>query len=256
MLHFRQSGEGGEPVVILHGLFGSGDNWLTHAKSLSDKYHLVLPDQRNHGRSFHSNDFDYDLMASDLLELTNQLGFSKFHLIGHSMGGKTAMKFAIKFPEKIKNLMIVDIAPKAYPPHHQVILDALFEVHNSEINARKEAEEIMGKHIQELGVKQFLLKNLERKDDNTFGWRINLEGIASKIENVGTPLDSTEKYNGFTLFVRGNESNYILDEDKANLKYHFPNSKLLTIKNAGHWVHAEQPQIFINTIKEFLKFTE
>jgi len=252
-LNFKKVGDGNKTVLILHGLFGSLDNWMTHARLLSDHdYTVYLIDQRNHGRSPHDPIFDYKSMASDLNEFIEDHHISDPYLIGHSMGGKTVMEFVVNYSVSIKKMIVVDIAPKAYPPHHEEIIKAFRSVDINSITKRSEAQEAMGSIISDLGVMQFLLKNLDRKKEGGFQWKVNLDVVIENIENVGNTFDSTLSSSIETLFIRGGNSNYILDEDRSLLKKHFPNSNLLTIRDAGHWVHAEQFENFTKVLIHYL----
>lgn len=250
-LFYREVGEG-SPIVILHGVFGSSDNWLTPAKMLSDNYKLYLLDQRNHGQSPKSDVFDYDSMANDLKEFIEEHQLKAPVIMGHSMGGKVAMAFAVKYPQLLSKLIVVDISPNYYPPHHQKIIEGLNSIDLETLQSRQEADSQFSKFEPELGVRQFLLKNLYRNESNNFDWRINLPVISEKIENVGEALDPTSKVTVPTLFVKGGLSRYIREKDEALIKSIFLNVELATIDGAGHWVHAEKPNEFINTVRAFL----
>ncbi len=251
-LFYREYGNG--PVlVILHGLFGSSDNWMSIAKVLGSDYRIILPDLRNHGNSPHSSDWNYELMAQDLKGLCSDLGLSKFFLLGHSMGGKVAMQYATQFPEEIEKLVIADIGPKAYPPHHQSILEGLNGLDLQAVQSRKEADESLSTYIPELGVRAFLLKNLGRDQEGKFYWKINLPIITQKISEVGEVQEDGKGFSGPTLFIRGEKSKYILDEDWRTIQEKYPDSKLETIGGAGHWLHAEKPKEFVESLKSFLE---
>ncbi|WP_121666759.1 alpha/beta fold hydrolase [Mesonia aquimarina] len=243
-LHSNIIGEG-RPFLILHGFLGMGDNWKTLAKKFAkENYQIHLIDQRNHGRSPHTKEFSYQLMAEDIQEYCKTHQLENIVLLGHSMGGKTAMKVAVDFPDLIEELIIVDIAPKYYPPHHQTILEGLTMLSESELTSRGDADEKLKEYIQEWGVRQFLLKNLYWKEKNKLALRMNLPVLKENIEQVGISLSDNAKYNGRTLFIKGQKSGYIKEEDKGLLKKHFPKSNLATIKDAGHWVHAEKMEEF------------
>ena len=254
LLHSNIIGEG-KPFVILHGFLGMGDNWKTLATQFAeDGYALHLVDQRNHGRSFHSDEFNYDILATDLKAYCDHHGFDKIILLGHSMGGKTAMKFAVKFPEIVEKLIIADIAPKYYAPHHQQILEGLAALSNNPdaLKSRGDADEFMAQYIQDWGTRQFLLKNLYWKKDKTLALRMNLEVLSSNPEAIGEALEPDEIYNGEVLFLRGSKSNYIQDDDFELVKKHFPHSTIQTISDAGHWLHAENPKDFYQNVVKFL----
>jgi pimeloyl-ACP methyl ester carboxylesterase len=251
-LNFKKSGTGpSPPLVILHGLFGSLDNWFSIAKELVDHYTLYLVDQRNHGDSPHASEWNYGVMVEDLRELLDAEGLDSVYLMGHSMGGKTVMNFAVTYPERVRKLIVADIAPRFYPIHHQTILEGLNSLNLKEIKSRKEADDQLDQYIPELGVRQFLLKSLTR-DSEGFAWKINLKVITEKIENVGEALADGTVFEGPTLFLAGANSNYIQEKDISDLEAHFPNYELEFIPNAGHWLHAEQPQAVVAEMSKFL----
>uniref|UniRef100_UPI004047DF6E alpha/beta fold hydrolase n=3 Tax=Algoriphagus sp. TaxID=1872435 RepID=UPI004047DF6E len=249
-LNFKKSGSG-PPLVILHGLFGSLDNWFSIAKELVEHYTLYLVDQRNHGDSPHSTEWNYGVMVEDLLELLDAEGLDSVYLMGHSMGGKTVMNFAVQYPERVSKLIVGDIAPRYYPIHHQVILEGLNALDLSQLQSRKEADDLLAPYIPELGIRQFLLKSLGR-DTNGFAWKINLSVITQHIEEVGKALDEETVFEGPTLFLGGTNSSYIQEKDLPDMKRHFPNCTWISIPNAGHWLHAEQPQAVVAEMRKFL----
>ena len=241
----------GEPLVILHGLFGSLDNWITLAKKWSSSFQVILVDQRNHGLSFHDDEFTYRAMSKDLKKLLDHYELKSINLLGHSMGGKTAMIFSESHPEYLKKLIIADIGPKNYPVHHTSIIDAFYEVPIKELKSRNEADQILQHLIPEFGLRQFLLKNLARTPDG-FKWKMNLDVIAKNIKEVGISTFPQCSFNGSTLFINGGKSHYILTEDLKDIKCAFSNSKFITIDNAGHWLHSEKPIEFYQAVNEFL----
>lgn len=240
----------GAPLLILHGVFGSGDNWGTLGRKWSEDYEVHLIDARNHGHSPHSEDFSYDLMADDLLEYMEKHKLEQASILGHSMGGKVAMLFAVYHPEKVSRLIVADIAPKAYAPHHQEIIKALMGLDLPNIESRAEAEEAFD--ITEPGTRQFLLKSLYWKEKGQLAWRFNVAVIAREIEKVGEALPPQAIYYGPTLFIRGGKSKYVLDEDLEQISQHFPEVKCVTLEGAGHWLHAEKPQAFFEEVSSFL----
>jgi pimeloyl-ACP methyl ester carboxylesterase len=249
-LNYKKSGQG-QPLLILHGVFGSLDNWQSVGNKFAENYEVYLIDQRNHGKSPHSDEFSYESMSDDLGEFIEHHGLKEPIVLGHSMGGKTAMKFACNHPEKLEKLIVVDIAPKYYEPHHQKIIEGFRAVNIRTIDSRKEAEDQMSKVIHSQMIRQFLLKNLTRTDDG-FRWKINLDAIEKSIENIGNGLDDSEKFEKPTLFISGSNSDYILDKDIPIIKKHFPNYKHEIIVDAGHWVHAEQPLLLYEEVVDFL----
>ena len=250
-LNFKKHGNG-TPLFILHGVFGSLDNWLTVGKELAAHFTVYLIDQRNHGGSPHSEEMNFQVMADDLVELMDDEGLDRIHLMGHSMGGKTAMHFASKYPKKIDHLIVVDIAPKYYPPHHQEIFEAFHSVELSQINSRKEAEERMSDIIKDFGVRQFILKNLSRNAKKEYEWKINLPVIESNIEIIGGGMESGQKWEGPALFISGGDSDYIKSADHELIYQHFPKAKIEMIAGAGHWVHAVKPTELQELVLDFL----
>lgn len=252
ILHSQILGSG-KPFVILHGFLGMSDNWKTLGNRWAeDAYEVHLLDQRNHGRSFHSDEFSYEVMAEDLKKYCEEHNLKEIILLGHSMGGKVAMQFAVTYPEMVSKLIVADIGPKTYPPHHQDILKALSQLDFSKIKSRSEAEDILSKYIKDEGTKLFLLKNLYRKSKNELGLRINLPVLSEKIEEVGAALPENTVFKGDTLFLGGEKSGYIETIDELLIKKHFPKAKIETISNAGHWLHAENPDEFYDNVMNFL----
>lgn len=257
-LHYRILGSG-QPFIILHGLFGSADNWQTLAKGFAEKFKVVLVDQRNHGHAPHTDEMSYDSMAEDLFELIEKENLQNCIVMGHSMGGKTAMYFAQRHEDLLDKLIVVDMGLKKYPPHHQIIFEALLSLDLHAIRTRKEAEEHLKKTISDTGVLQFLLKNLYWSSaTNTsveklekLEWRFNLHVLFREIANI---LDSVpdKKVLAHTLFIRGEKSNYILESDYDDIKNQFPNSEIVTIAGAGHWVHAEKAREFYEAVMQFV----
>lgn len=252
-LFFNKLGEGETSLIILHGLFGSSDNWQTLGKQFAEDFTVYLVDQRNHGRSENSEDFSYDLMAQDLAEFIQDEKIDNYVVLGHSMGGKTAIQFANKYAdEELKKLIIVDIGIKKYPMHHDKILEGLMAINPSKLKSRKEADEIMHEYVPEFMVKQFLLKNLyRRKGEPGYAWRINVPVLNREIWNIIDELE-VDQVNTNTLFIRGGQSNYILDQDIDELLNKFPNGSVETIQESGHWIHAEAPEKFYQLVKDFI----
>lgn len=252
-LAYREFGEG-QPLIILHGLFGQSDNWNTLAKRFGENgFKVYTLDQRNHGLSQHSDVWDYQVMAEDLKEFIEEHQLQNVILLGHSMGGKTVLFFEQMFPQLANKLIIVDISPRAYEPHHDSVLKALNAVDFTDINTRKEAEAILGEYISDFGTKQFLLKNIFWKEDETkqMAWRFNLKTITKEYNNIGVSVPffiSDTK----TMFIRGEKSDYIKNDDEADIASRFSHYQLKTIANSGHWVHAEQPEAFFNCVMDFI----
>ncbi|WP_019037103.1 alpha/beta fold hydrolase [Psychroflexus tropicus] len=251
-LHSKIKGNG-NPLIILHGFLGMGDNWKTLANSYAKEgFEVHLVDQRNHGRSPHDEAFNYELLAEDLKAYLKEKDIKSASIIGHSMGGKTAMRFATLYPKMIDKLIIVDIAPKYYPPHHQQILEGLQAIADSKLSSRTDADELLANYITELPVRQFLLKNLYWKTQNEMALRMNLKALQSNIAEIGKALPLGSTYSKETLFIRGGNSDYIKDSDKSQIASHFQNFTIETIPNAGHWIHAEKREDFLKLSLEFL----
>jgi len=248
-LYFRELGKG-KPMIILHGLFGFSDNWQTLATNFSEYFRVILIDFRNHGHSPWSDDFSYDLMVDDLKELIDDLNLENIILVGHSMGGKVAMHFAQKFPEKIEKLVVVDMGVKQYTQHHQEVLEAFNKVDLEGITARSQVELILSDFIESMGVRQFLLKNLYWKEKGELAWRVNFVVLEKAMPEILSALPYKEVLIP-SLFIRGELSNYIEDNDIQELESFFSDMSLKTIKNAGHWVHADAPEEFTNSVLEF-----
>jgi len=248
-LHFRKSGQG-KPLIILHGLFGSSDNWYSLAKVFAERFTVYLVDQRNHGQSPHTDDFNYKLLTEDLAAFIQDHTIEKPHIIGHSMGGKTAMNFAVKYPDKLDKLIVVDIAPKQYPVHHDHILDGLHEIDLHTLASRTEADQLLSRQIPEPDVRQFLLKNLARNSVSKFEWRVNIHAIDEHIEEIGAGMVYDGKFHGPALFVKGVRSNYYAAGDEENILKIFPAAQFVTL-NTGHWVQAEDPKAFAKVALEF-----
>lgn len=252
MLHSLILGSG-KPFVILHGFLGMADNWKTLGTQWSESgYEVHILDQRNHGRSLHSDLFNYEIMAQDLKDYCDGHDLKNIILLGHSMGGKVAMQFANNFPTIIDKLIIADIAPKPYAPHHSDIINALQSVDFSTVENRNDVDTILSTRIPDLGTRMFLMKSLYRKDKNKFGWRFNLKVLAQCQEMIGAHSNYNNPIHVPTLFIRGGKSGYILDSDKVVIDYAFAKAQLTTIPNAGHWLHAEQPTLFYDAVTAFI----
>ena len=250
-LNFTKLGNG-NPILIVHGLFGSSDNWRTLGKKLSETNTVYLIDLRNHGRSPHSSDMNYDLMAEDLMTLIINENIFQPILLGHSMGGKTALMFVKKFPDVLIKLIVADIGIKSYPMHHDLILKGLNSIDLDKINTRSEAQKKIEIHIEEVGVQQFLLKNLYWIEKGQLAWRMNLHAIEKNIHEILKEIN-IEKNLTKTLFLRGELSNYILLEDFEEIQKKLPNSEIKTIENVGHWLHVENPLEFYRLVMDFIK---
>jgi pimeloyl-ACP methyl ester carboxylesterase len=252
ILHSNIIGEG-NPFIILHGFLGMGDNWKTLAKQFAtSNFEVHLVDQRNHGRSFHADEFDYELMADDLKQYCDEHNLNDIVLLGHSMGGKTAMLFAAKYPELVNKLLVADISPRYYPIHHDAILEGLSSLDFSEIKSRGQADEFLSNYVHEIGTRMFLLKNLYWVEKGQLGLRINLNVLKENVSEVGEALPIHAVFEKETLFLRGDKSEYIGESDESIIHRHFTNSEIVTIANAGHWLHAENPKDFYEAVINFI----
>lgn len=251
-LFFRHFGKG-KPVVILHGLFGISDNWVTFGRELSEHYSIYIPDLRNHGQSPHSAVFDFPALSSDILEFCETHQLEQINLIGHSLGGKTAMLLALQHPELISKLVVVDISLRKSPPDrdHQKLLDAMLAVDFSEAATRSDVERQLSKAIPSARIRQFLLKNVWWRDRHTLDWRLNLKGINENLLSVFEAVNFPGRFSGPSLFIRGGASDYVLDTDIPEIKSKFPGAAVETIAKASHWVHADAPGEFFHLVSEF-----
>ena len=249
-LHFKKIGEGA-PLLIIHGLFGSADNWGTLAKKFALNHTVFLIDLRNHGRSPHDSIMNYDVMADDIYQLIQQEKIVNPVLLGHSMGGKAALQFVEKYPNVLKKLIVADIGIKAYPMHHDVIIKGLKNVNLNTVQSRTAATQALSEFVKEIGIQQFLMKNLYWIEKGKLAWRMNLNVISENIHEIlkeikiqNNPVES--------LFLRGEFSNYILKEDYTEILSALPNAKIQTIEKVGHWLHAENPLSFYEKVIDFI----
>lgn len=243
----------GRPFIILHGFLGTGDNWKTLGKSFAEQnleVHLV--DQRNHGRSFHDDVFNYEVLAEDLKQYCNEHQLEDFILLGHSMGGKTAMLFATLYPEMVSKLIIADISPRFYPIHHDSILNGLGALDFDSLESRGDADDALSKYVSDPGTRMFLLKNLYWIKKGTLGLRMNLKVLTENVSEVGEALPIHAHFDKDTLFLRGDKSEYIPNSDENLIKTHFPKAIIKTVSNAGHWLHAENPEDFYDYTMGFI----
>ncbi|MDO5105412.1 alpha/beta fold hydrolase [Capnocytophaga sp.] len=252
MLHAQIIGEG-KPLFILHGFLGMSDNWKTLGlKYAENGFQAHLIDQRNHGHSFHSQVFNYSVLAEDLKIYAQSKSIAEFDLIGHSMGGKTAMLFATENPEMVKSLVVADIAPKFYPAHHQDILRGLAAVDFDVITSRSEADKQLALYVSDGSVRQFLLKNLYWETRERLGFRMNLQALTENENEIGVELPKNNIFAGRTLFLKGEFSEYVMPEDTPLIKTHFPNAEIDTVSKSGHWLHAQNPAEFLSKTLQFL----
>lgn len=253
MFNYKQFGESGTPIIILHGFLGSLDNWLSIGKKLGIHHRVFLLDQRNHGRSFHDDEMNYDVLVEDLLFFVEQHNLSNVSLIGHSMGGKTAMLFSIKYPKYIYKLVIVDIAPVEYVGDHGYILDAMLNLQLGIYNNRNDVEIELKKDIHSDAVLQFVLKNLGRNNLNKFYWKCNLPVLVLNYKALMHFPEVGKSFYGLTLFIKGGKSDYINESNMPTIKKYFPNTIIKVVEDADHWVQAEKPVEFLEMVTDFLE---
>ncbi|MFD0965126.1 alpha/beta fold hydrolase [Pseudofulvibacter geojedonensis] len=250
VLHSKILGEG-QPLLILHGFLGMSDNWKTLGNKFLENFQVHLIDQRNHGRSFHHEDFSYDVLVQDLKQYIDFHQLKNCILLGHSMGGKTVMQFALEYPDLVSKLIVADIAPKVYPAHHQYILKALSEVDFSIQKSRKEIEVVLKEYIKDAGVVQFLMKNVYRKEKTELAYRFNLPVLINRYEEVIKTFEVDKFFNKPVLFLKGGNSNYINSSDEIEIERSFLQAEIATIQGAGHWLHAEKPLEFYEKVMQF-----
>jgi pimeloyl-ACP methyl ester carboxylesterase len=262
-LFYRKYGNG-PPLIILHGLFGSSDNWVTVAKSLSENFTVYLPDQRNHGQSPHSDEHDYDTMRDDLFELANELSLKKFFLAGHSMGGKTAISFALIWPEMLNGLLIADISPftdasgkKSVYSEHHTILDAILSLDLKKVSTRNDVDTFLSEKIESEKTRGMIMKNLQRTGDNTFSWKLNAASLLRNLDKIMEGIERQNDYNhqitGFpVIFLKGGDSDYIALSDFKDILKVFPAAEMIEIPGAGHWINSDKPEEVVKNIKKLL----
>ena len=258
-LFFRHFGKKGhQPLIIMHGLFGISDNWVTFGKQMAAAgFEVFIPDQRNHGRSEWSDDFNYLALTNDLYDFIDAEEIENPVLMGHSMGGKVAMRFAVSYPDLVKKLIVVDIAPKPYAirQQHLLIIQAVQQIKLEEVKSRTAVEQQLAQTIEDERVRKFILKNLHRTEKNTFAWRINPKGIADNLSRMSDTMPDQKKYEKPALFIKGELSDYILPEDEPLIKEYFPQAEIVSIPGATHWVHADAPEQLFYSVVNFLADT-
>ena len=250
-LHFKTFGSG-PAVILLHGLFGSSDNWHPVAQRLAGRFQVFALDQRNHGQSPHSGVMDYALMAEDIGRFFAAHGIARAAVIGHSMGGKTAMQFALQFPDKVEKLLVEDMSPRVYQPSHQPIFEALLALDLAMFDSRQAMEDALAPEIPNLLLRRFLLKNLARDATGNFFWKINLHGLADNYLRLGEPISHPVPFEKPALFIRGGKSKYLTEADEPLIRELFPRAVVATIPEAGHWIHSDQLEAFMALALDFL----
>ena len=249
ILYSKILGDSKKHILILHGFLGSGDNWISVGRKLNPfGYKIHLIDQRNHGRSFHSEKFDYDIMCEDLFNYIKYHNINSPILIGHSMGGKTAMNFSLNYPKLVSKLIVLDTSPREYPVLHQNIIDSLKEIDLSIFTNRKEIDIELKKSVKQQGLRNFLIKNIYRMNDGKLNFRFNLKSLSENIGKIGQKIESNTKFTSQVIFIKGETSDYINESDKIIINNLFPNAKFYKIPNAGHWLHVDNPIDFISIL--------
>ena len=253
-LFYKESGQG-KPLVILHGLFGSSDNWFTISKQFAQYFHVFLLDIRNHGQSPHTEEHSYTAIAQDLENFIKEHNLVEPILLGHSMGGKAVLKYLSLYDRVINKAIVVDIAPRYYEPHHQAYIKAMQGLKLDNVQSRQEVEQaFVAQGIENVGERQFLMKNLYRDENGKFGWKINIQTLFKDIENIGEAIETTLHRDINIVFIKGEKSDYyIKPSDSEAIKKIYPKAKIVTIKNAGHWIQAEQPEAFFEIVKTFIE---
>ncbi|MGR4068291.1 alpha/beta fold hydrolase [Billgrantia sp. C5P2] len=251
-LNYHDTGGDGTPLIVIHGLLGSADNWRSHVKQWQAQRRVVAVDLRNHGRSPHAEGMSYREMAEDLLALMDRLHIEKAHLLGHSMGGKVVISLARLTPERVVSLIVADIAPQAYGHGHDAVFAGLRHLQRGNPTNRREADELLAEHVEERATRLFLATNLERGEDGGLGLRIGLDQIEAGYRDIMQGPAGEGAFEGPVLVLRGGKSNYVPDSALPNLREVLPNSRLVTLEEAGHWLHAEQPEAFQSAVNDFL----
>lgn len=258
VLNYRITGEG-SPLILLHGLFGSLDNLGGISRRLQDKWQIHALDQRNHGSSPHTDDMGYPAMAEDVLAYMDARGLDKASILGHSMGGKTAMQVALTAPDRVDRIIVADIAPVAYQPRHDAVLEGLTSVDLGSIRSRQDADRVLAEYVEEPGVRQFLLKNLVRVTEEErdhypgpYRWRLNLPVIEQCYPRLALAPEGDAPFEGPVLFIKGADSAYIQEKHRDEIRKRFPSADLRIIEGTGHWLHAEKPDSFAALCRRFL----
>jgi esterase len=264
-LFYREKGRGNRTIIIVHGLYGASDNWLSVARDLEKDYRIILVDQRNHGQSPHSKEHTYHAMSDDLLELINRLQIEKTILLGHSMGGKTVMRFCLEYPEMVEKMIVVDIAPKSYESfagyaeitaNHNKIIKSLSELDPAQFNNRREIDKVLSLSFPQERLRAFLMKNLIRHKEGYYSWQLNLDALKNNMKEIMNGFSDLEidknKKIPETIFIKGEASPYIHESDSKIINKFFPKAQIITIPKAGHWVHADKRDLFVKTVRYFL----
>ena len=269
-LSFRKIGQG-PPMIILHGLYGSSDNWFSIGKAFSGKFEVFLVDQRNHGKSPHTREHNYIALRNDLHEFMDAHGIEKAVILGHSMGGKTAMFFAVAWPEKVQSLIVVDISPRSYKSltssisqslDHMNIITSMLGVNFSLVKDREDVNHILAETITSEKLRQFLLKNVKRSKEGGYEWKLNIRALHDQLPQILDGLDPKPYINGNgitgfpVLFIKAEKSGYIKEEDLSIIRTIFPMAEMVTIPGADHWIHVEKPELLFKTISYFISGME
>ncbi|GAB4313281.1 MAG: alpha/beta fold hydrolase [Bacteroidales bacterium] len=253
-LFYRQFGEEGTPLIILHGIFGISDNWVTIGRRLGENFRVFIPDQRNHGQSPHSSTFNYFALVEDLAEFINDHHLYNPIIIGHSMGGKVAMNFALEYPGRVEKLVVIDISVRSYParPEHMMVLQTMMDADFDRYPTRAEMQRFIEERIRQPRLQKFVMKNLQIVGRKRLSWRLNIQGIYENLDHVFSAVEHPGTFTGPTLFIRGGNSDYVPEEDFERIRKNFPNAQFETIKGASHWVHADRPDELCSVLTNFL----
>ncbi len=249
-LNYLVRGEG-SPVILIHGLFGSASNLGMVARSLAENFTCYSLDVRNHGDSPHADSMSYEEMAADVLEFMERHNLAMCPMLGHSMGGKIAMQVAMDNSHRVSGLIVADVAPVTYPPHHQGMLIGLAALENATITNRSQADEVLARSVPEPGVRAFLLKSFKKREDGLFHWQLNRPAIQANYKMLGS-ANRGAPYPGSVLFIKGGNSDYILPEHHERISALFPAARIKIIEGTGHWLHAEKPMVFNKLVRRFL----
>ena len=250
-LNYKKYGSG-PPIIILHGLFGMLDNWVSFARKLSENYTVYIIDLRNHGKSPHDDDMSYEVMAEDVYDFIHEQEYSAVHVMGHSMGGKVAMTLALNYGDVVQSLIVLDISPKAYAVGHREILEAMLDIDLTQMKTRDDIFQHLNQKIEKESTVQFLMKNISRSKQGSYHWKMNLPVINDSYPGIIDLVGAPWSYEGRTIFIKGTKSDYMEDDDAELIEYLFPNSSIKSVKDAGHWVHADQPQKLMELVVGFL----
>ncbi len=252
-LHYQQLSEKGEPLIAVHGLFGSLENLGVITRLLADTYQVYAVDLRNHGRSPHRDEMTHAVSADDIVRLMDKLGLKSAHLFGHSLGGKAVMQVALSYPERVRKVVVGDITPAASRGNHDNVFNGIFAVDLDVVDSRRDVDKVLAEHIQEPAVRSFILKNLVRDEDNNYSWKANMQALREQYEHILAPVAYIAPFTGPVLFIKGGDSDYLTPADTPEVLARFPSASVKVIEGTGHWLHAEKPAVFVRLMLNFLQ---